>query len=109
MADQSIAEALGIKYATLLAGFVGAVVSLSFVKRLSRGAMVTAVAIGTVTAGYLTPMFLTYFRLPQEVMAGAAFLTGLTAMNVIPGILRITTWFKNDPSLSISGVRKPEN
>ena len=102
-----IQSAVGVKLASLLAGFAGAVVSLSFVKRLSRGYMLTSVIVGTISAGYLTPLGLAYFHLPAEIQNGLAFIVGLTAMNIVPGILRLSDWFRRDPSLSITGVNKP--
>ncbi|MDP3327224.1 hypothetical protein [Parvibaculum sp.] len=104
MPEPTIQEVIGVRWATLLAGFMGAVVSLSFVKELTRMQMVGAVAIGTVTAGYLTPAVLAYFHLPSEVQNGAAFLTGLTAMNLIPGILALSAYFRKNPTSAVTGI-----
>lgn len=97
MAENQIADVLGVKGATVVAGFAGAVVSLSFVKELSKTQMVVAVLVGSVTAAYLTPLLLASLHLPSELQNGGAFLIGLTAMNVIPGIIKLTELFRQDP------------
>lgn len=93
----TIANALGIKGATIIAGFAGAVVSLSFVKELSKTQMVIAVVVGSVTAAYLTPFILASMHLSKELQNGGAFIIGLTAMNIIPGLLKLTELFRQDP------------
>lgn len=97
MSENQIADALGVKGATVVAGFAGAVVSLSFVKELSKTQMVVAVIVGSVTAAYLTPFLLASMNLPSEMQNGGAFIIGLTAMNIIPGMLKLTEWFRQDP------------
>jgi len=56
MADPSgIGGFLGVKYASLIAGLAGAVVSLSYMRELTRWQMILAVLTGALVAGYLTP------------------------------------------------------
>lgn len=88
---------LGIKLAVIIAGFAGGVVSLSFVKDLSRQYAILAVFTGTVTANYLTPAVTHYFDALKAYDNLAAFLIGLTAMNIIPGLLKLSELFKRDP------------
>lgn len=89
---------LGVKLASLVAGFAGGVVSLSYLRELSRGQMFLAVATGSLTAGYITPAVLHYIAFPAELENGIAFLIGLTAMNLVPGFIALGERFKNDPS-----------
>jgi Na+/proline symporter len=93
----NIGAMLGIKGATVVAGFAGAVVSLSFVKQLSKKQMILSVLVGSVTATYLTSFLLAWLDLGQAAQNGAAFIIGLTAMNIIPGILKLTEWLCQDP------------
>lgn len=94
---EPVGDIFGMKFATLIAGFAGGVVSLSFVKELKPVQALAAVAVGTVSAGYLSPAVLAYFELPAAIENAAAFLVGLTAMNIIPGILSISNRFKGNP------------
>lgn len=95
---------LGLKFASLLAGFAGGVISLSFVKELTRTQAVLAVFTGTMTAGYGTPLALHYFGISSlELQNGVAFFVGLTAMNIIPGLLKLSEMFKRDPHAFIGG------
>jgi len=99
MADMNIGGGgfLGLKLATLVAGFAGGVVSLSFVKKLTPISAVLAVITGAAAAGYGTPIILHFFNLPPELQDGCAFFLGLTAMNIIPGIIYASEAVKNDP------------
>ena len=90
------AGALGVKLASLVAGFAGGVVSLSFVRELTQLQAVLAVLTGSLCAGYLTPVMALYLPavLPEPTLA---FLVGLTSMNLIPGILHLSDRFRTDP------------
>lgn len=97
---------LGIKFAVILAGFAGGVVSLSFVKELSARQAMLAVFTGTVTANYLTPVVASYFDALHAYENPTAFVIGLTAMNLIPGVLKLSEMFKRDPRSFIGGGEK---
>lgn len=88
----------GVKAASLIAGFAGGVVSLSFVRQLTRLQAFLAVVTGSLSAGYLTPVVQLYLpgAIPEPTLA---FLVGLTSMNLIPGILAISDRFRRDPQL----------
>lgn len=88
---------LGIKLAVIVAGFAGGVVSLSFVKVLTKQQAALAVFTGAVTANYLTPAVASYFTALQSYENPTAFVVGITAMNIIPGLLKLSEMFKRDP------------
>lgn len=91
---------IGLKLAWLIAGFFGAVISLSFVRELTKEQAVISVLTGVVTTYYATPAIVYYCSIPKSPEALShmvAFLTGLTAMNVIPGVLKLSEYFKRDP------------
>ncbi len=87
---------LGVKLASLVAGFAGGVVSLSFVRELTKLQAALAVLTGALCAGYLTPAVVAYLgsAFPEPSLA---FVVGLTAMNIIPGVLKISELFKRNP------------
>jgi hypothetical protein len=93
---------LGVKYATLVAGFFGGVASLSYVRELTRSQMAVAVFTGAVTAGYMTPLANKYLGLfiatGPELEGACAFLIGVTALNIIPGFIRLSAMFKKNPA-----------
>lgn len=99
---QAESGVLGVKLASLVAGFAGGVVSLSFVRQLSRWQAILAVLTGSLSAGYLTPVVQLYLpsAVPEPTLA---FLVGLTSMNLIPGILALSDRFKRDPQLPGGG------
>lgn len=87
----------GVKLATLVAGFIGAVVSLSAIPPLSKSAAFLAVITGMATSIYLTPVVAHYLSLTDELQNAAAFFLGLTAMHIIPGLLAMGQRFRDDP------------
>ena len=94
---------LGVKLAALVAGFAGGVVSLSFVRELTGRQAALAVFTGTVTANYLTPVVAGYFDAVRAYENPSAFIVGLTAMNIIPGLLKLSDAFKRDPRSFMGG------
>jgi LytS/YehU family sensor histidine kinase len=105
MADPVASDGvLGVKFATLLAGFAGGVVSLSFIGGLTKPQAILSVLTGALTAGYLTPVALHYLTLTSpELQNGVAFFVGLTAMNIVPGLLKLSEMFKRDPRSFLNG------
>ena len=80
--------ALFAKFGTAAAGFAGAILSLSFLKGLTRKQAALAVVTGFLTSIFTTQLVIAYFGLPadDESRNGVAFLIGLLAMNIIPGL-----------------------
>lgn len=105
MAEPSFDPFAGLKYGVLLAGFAGGVASLSFVRDLNRTQSVLAVLTGMLSANYLTPVATYYIShwgnggapLTDDMHYAAAFLVGLTAMNIIPGIIKLSLLFRHRP------------
>ena len=92
------ANILGIKIATAVAGFLGGVICLSWLRRLSHPPAAMAVLTGAVTASYGTPALMFYLHWPTPLENFAAFFIGLTAMNIIPGLLRLSEMFRRNPA-----------
>lgn len=105
MSTSAAAGVGGLKFSVILAGFLGGVLSLSFVRELSKSQMVIAVCTGTVTTHYLTPLALHYTGLTLDLESGVAFLIGIMAMNIIPGFIRLSELFKADPRQFIPGQK----
>lgn len=97
---------MGVKVAYLLAGFAGAVASLSFLKELTNRQAALAAFTGAVTSNYMTPVVTGYFDAIQSYEYPAAFVIGLTAMNIIPGLLKLSEMFKRDPRSFLGGGDK---
>ncbi len=98
-------EIPGLKAGTLLAGFLGSVVSLRFLQTLTVVQAVLAVITGAVVAGYTAPIVQLYLSLSAPVEHGVGFLLGLTSMNLVPGVVRLTDKFKEDPFWFIDKLR----
>jgi Kef-type K+ transport system membrane component KefB len=74
----------GIKYATIVCAFVGAAVSLSYAKEMTKAQAVTAIIVGTAVAVMATPLALHYLGLANELERAIAFFAGLAAMRSVP-------------------------
>lgn len=90
-------EIPGIKLGILIAGVAGGVVCLSYVKPLNKWQGVLAVFTGAVTSVYLTPIATKYFSMEGPTENGVAFLVGLVAMNILPGIIKLSERFREKP------------
>lgn len=84
----SAAGVVFAKFGMVIAGFAGAILSLSFLKGLNRKQAFAAVLTGFLSSVFTTPFVVAYFGLPGDVESryGVAFLIGLMAMNLIPAI-----------------------
>ncbi len=98
-------EIPGLKVGTLLAGFLGAVVSLRFLQTITVPQAILAVVTGSVVAGYTAPIAQMYLSLSAPLEHGVGFLLGLTSMNLVPGVVRLTDKFREDPFWFIDKLR----
>lgn len=94
--SETAAVVLSPKYAAAVAGFLGSVVTLSFVKDLPRLAMFSSVGTGAVTAHYVTPLVWATFPVVHG-QFGVAFVLGILAMNLIPGVMKLGEEFAKSP------------
>lgn len=94
MAEPISTSIAGLKLSTLLGGFMGSLVSLSFVAGLGMWGRTTAVFTGTVTAAYVTPVVVSYWGVGSAAENGLGFLIGLTSMNLIPAIINASRWVR---------------
>lgn len=77
----------GMKLGTLLFGFLGAAVSLSYAAPLTRTRAFIAVASGTMVAVAGAPLVMHYTSLPDPLERAIAFFAGLVAMRLVPALL----------------------
>lgn len=88
---------LGVKALTALAGVVGGVVSLQYVKDLTVWRRVWAVIGGGAMAAYGAPIALAYMGAPAQLESGAGFFIGLFGMSAAGAIFRIIDRVRDDP------------
>lgn len=94
------------------AGFAGAVLALAFLDTLTIRGRIVAVAVGLASSIWFPPLILAVASVfipaaagvSQEVKSGLAFLTGLSAMGVLPPFLAWIKRVAGDP-LSLLRVR----
>lgn len=98
----------GVKLFSLIAGFAGGVVSLSFVKTLTKTQSALAVFTGAVTAAYSTPVITHFLTVGPEYESSVAFFVGLTAMNIVPGVVELSRAFKRNPEKFLGKTRRDE-
>jgi fructose-specific phosphotransferase system IIC component len=102
---EQLAAALGVKKAGLIAGFIGALISLKFLTETKTWpARVIMALCGTLCAAYVAPGVAEYFKWSDRVEGALTFaigLFGMTFANSFMTFLReikfgeaIATWFK---------------
>jgi hypothetical protein len=102
---EQIAAALGVKKAGLIAGFIGALVSLRFVQEANTWPTRVFMALaGTMAAAYVTPGIAEFLGASERVESALAFGFGLFGMTLAGAIVAqvrdlklaeaIATWFK---------------
>lgn len=104
--SSAIGGMLGIKYGSLVAGAIGGLISLYHIEELSGWGRLLAILSGMSVAGYGTPVIDAWLDLSPSMENAVAFFLGLTAMNIIPGLLKISELFKNDP---LAFIRRANN
>lgn len=89
------AGVLLVKYGVIIGGFAGAILSLTFLRGLTRGQAVAAFFTGFTSAVFCTPLAISFFKLEtgSETQYGVAFLIGLLAMNIIPVMKSVVSQF----------------
>ena len=97
MSEPISLSALMAKYAFLIAGFIGALLSLSFVKALQVRHIYAALVTGAATAHYGTPLVGHFLGLPASVLPGIGFLIGVMGMNLIPALLKLSAEVARSP------------
>lgn len=96
-ADLNTAEStiLGVKTATLLCSFIGAALSLSYAKEMTRAQAVVAVLTGTSVAVFAAPLALHYLGLSEVFERAVAFFIGLLAIRAVPVVLGVVERFRD--------------
>lgn len=96
-ADLNTAEStiLGVKTATLVCSFIGAALSLSYAKEMTRMQAVIAVLTGTSVAVFAAPLALHYLGVPEVFERAVAFFIGLLAIRAVPVALGVVERFRD--------------
>lgn len=108
MLDQ-LAAILGVKKIGLIAGFIGAMISLQFVTEAKTWpARILMALCGTMCAAYITPGIADYLSASERVESALAFAIGLFGMTAAGAVMQsfrelkiaeaIATWFKRPGS-----------
>ena len=90
---------VGLKSMTAVSGFVGAILSLTYMRELNRVAVLTTVGAGTATAFWVSPLIIwAWPSLADIPQGGLGFLLGFTAMNLLAGLTRLSEVFRDNPA-----------
>lgn len=101
-------EPLGLKIGSVVAGFVGGVVSLSMLRDLTPMRAMGTVIGGTACAAYLTPIALEYTGLSGASEHALAFFLGVCGMNGVAGVFKISERFRVKPLDTIGAIKRGE-
>lgn len=98
-------EVLGLKFPTLIAGVIGGIISLSFIRNLSLFKGFTALLAGSFCAGYWTAPLAAYIGVSPDSDNAIAFFIGVVGMNLIAGIYKLFEAFSEKPLQTIKEWR----
>lgn len=87
----------GISIAAAIAGALGAVATLQYMKDLTITGRFIAVVSGAATAAYIAPAVGHWYGWGELIQNAIAFSLGIAAMNIIPGIVKVSQMFASDP------------
>lgn len=86
-----ILSAIGLKKLPLIAGFVGALVSLKFIDGIATWSLwqrMTTVTCGAAVAGYCTPLTVQVLELSTGAEGAIAFIGGLFGMSAAGAVIK---------------------
>lgn len=86
---------LGVKSATLVCSFIGAALSLSYAKEMTRAQAIVAVLTGTSVAVFAAPLALHYLGLSEVFERAVAFFVGLVSIRAVPVALEVVERFRH--------------
>jgi hypothetical protein len=81
-------SSFGLKVATLVGGFFGALVSLKFIEGLSTRQRGSTVLAGTIVSAYITPIAVEFLEITPKLEGGIAFILGLFGMSLTGAIIK---------------------
>lgn len=94
---------VGVTFASMIIGFIGAVLGISYVPEMSKKQMFAALLAGLCCAAFMTPVAAHWYSLyfgptvPQFLENGIAFLLGISGMYIVPGFLSLSRSFRDNP------------
>lgn len=95
----SHAVAAAIKIPHIVAGFLGAIISVSFIKEKNLQNTLVILFVGVVSAYFATPAIVTY--IPKLDGDFTGFIVGFVAMPIMAGIMKIAEKFRESPDIFI--------
>lgn len=99
MQDEAItASALGVKFGPVIAGLMGAILSMRAIANAPLIHRMTSMLAASGAAGYLTPAIAEYLGMMSSNMQNAiGFFVGLLILNITAGLLELSSKFAKDP------------
>lgn len=89
---EELLAAVGLTKAPFVAGFIGGVISLRFVKDLQglTGSLI-AIAGGAATGGYVAPAVVEYWKLSESAIGTLGFLLGMFGLSFASAVYVVIT------------------
>lgn len=92
------ASALGVKFGPVIAGLLGAILSMRAIAQATLLNRITSMLSASGAAGYLTPAIADWLNLTTQHMQNAiGFFVGLLILNITAGLIELSSKFAKDP------------
>lgn len=96
--EAATSAALGIKFGPVIAGLIGAILSMRAIANATLFNRITSMLSASGAAGYLTPAICEWLRLQSNHMQNAiGFFVGLLILNITAGLIELSSKFAQDP------------
>lgn len=93
------AQFFGVDVSAIAAGFIGSVLSLVFIRKLTLWQLWVNVFVGSVAANYLSPVHVVHVWGDYAVRPGGiAFVIGFSAMGLCGGLMSLLLAWRENPT-----------
>lgn len=91
------ASAVGIKFGPVIAGLIGAIMSMRAIAEASMFNRITSMLSAAGAAGYLTPAVSEWLSLSNPMENAVGFFVGLLILNITAGLIELSGKFAKNP------------
>ena len=92
---------LGVKLHIIISGLVGGIIALTFEEKASFRRAILLIFTGAATAAYTNSAIISYFGISDLYANALGFITGLSAMKIIPLLIDFVIRIVKNPNVFI--------
>lgn len=94
-------QTLGLKYGPMIAGLLGALLSMRSIANATLWSRITSMLLATAAAVFLAPAITEYWGFSVHMQNAVSFFTGLLILNFTAGLIDISKMFAENPAATL--------